>query len=74
LAYFALERGLDPVTNPDAGAVLQKVGSTLKRVFKFTSTSKDVAETGDWALSFFKYAATVGSSGSSGFIAGLLTG
>ena len=72
LAYLALERGLDPNANPDAGAVLKKVGAVLKKVFKYASAGKDVSETGDWLLTCYRFA-LVAASGSSGYIAGLLT-
>lgn len=74
MAYFALERGLDPISNPDAGAMLQKIGAALKKVYRFATGTKEATETADWALSFFHVAMKVGATGSGGFIAGYLTG
>ena len=74
MAYFALERGLDPISNPDAGAMLQKIGVALKKVYGFATGTKEATETADWALSFFHVAMKVGATGGGGFIAGYLTG
>lgn len=73
MAYFALERGINPADNPDASAVLQKVGAVLKKLYGMTHAAKDTAETADWALSFARAAMKIGSTGST-FIAGYLTG
>lgn len=74
MAYFALERGLDPVSNPDAGAMLHKIGKALKKVYGFATRTKEATDTADWALSFFQVAMRAGSTGGGGFIAGYLTG
>jgi hypothetical protein len=71
-AYFALERGLDPITNPDAGAVLMKTAGVLQRVFSFASKSKKAADTADWVIDCYKYASAVAPP-AVGYIAGLLT-
>lgn len=50
-AYMLLERQEPtPQDNPDAEAVLAKVGAVIKAVYAKIETVKKVAETGDWLL------------------------
>jgi hypothetical protein len=50
-AYVLLERqGSTPQDNPDAEAVLAKVGAVIKAVYAKIEIVKKVAETGDWLL------------------------
>ena len=50
-AYMLLERqGSTPQNNPDAEAVLIKVGAVIKAVYAKIETAKKVVETGDWLL------------------------
>ncbi|HBY43108.1 MAG TPA: hypothetical protein DEH03_05380 [Brevundimonas sp.] len=50
-AYMLLERsGVDPTQNPEAAAMLQKVGAVIKTLYEKVSAAKSVAETGDWLV------------------------
>lgn len=71
-AYMALERGLDPVANPDAGAVLKKTAGFLQSVFGYAEKGKKVADTADWIVDCYRYVSLVAPA-ASGYIAGLLT-
>lgn len=63
-AYMLLERsGADPATNPDAAAVLQKVGGLVKDVYKKVSAAKEVSETGDWLLKAYGVGSLVYQAG-----------
>lgn len=71
-AYMLLERsGADPQVNPDAAAVLQKVGLVIKSVYAKVSAAKGVAETGDWLLKAYGAGSLVYQTGKP-LIAGLL--
>jgi hypothetical protein len=72
LAYYALEKGLDPVANPDAGAVLKKLEAVFKKVLSYTTTTKDAADKAGWLLSCYKYVVSAAPTGGA-YIAGLLT-
>lgn len=53
-AYMLLERqGSTPQDNPDAEAVLAKVGAVIKAVYAKIETVKKAAETGDWLLKVY---------------------
>ncbi|MES3048097.1 hypothetical protein [Sphingomonas faeni] len=49
-AYVMLERGLDVEKNPDADAVLRKVGGLVQAVYSRLQTAKGAVETGDLML------------------------
>lgn len=50
-AYMMLERqGIDPAVNPDAAAMLNKVGTVIKFVYGKLEKGKAIYETGDWLL------------------------
>lgn len=71
-AYMLLERsGIDRQSNPDAAAVLQKVGSVVQRIYGKVAATKDVAETGDWLLRAYGAGSLMYQSGQAA-VAGLL--
>ncbi len=72
LAYLALERGLNPRANPDAGAALKKIKPLLQKVFRFAGASKEAAETGDWIIGVYR-AAVIAAPTTGAYIAGLLS-
>lgn len=48
-AYMLLERGgVDPNSNPDAAAVLQKVGAVIKSVYGKVQTAQSMTKSADW--------------------------
>lgn len=50
-AYMMLERGgVDPKQNPEAAAMLHKVGAVIRTLYEKVSAAKSVAETGDWLV------------------------
>ena len=70
--YLLLERGLDPISNPQAGAALKMIGDFLKKVAVRTESAKGTVETGQWLFDVVKV--TWGVAAPAGaFIAGLLT-
>ncbi|MNQ92765.1 hypothetical protein D3C85_1081990 [compost metagenome] len=72
-AYMLLEReGIDPQDNPNAAAVLKKVGSVIQSVYERVATAKGVVETGDWLLKAYGAGSLVYQTGRP-LIAGLLT-
>jgi len=56
-AYMALERGLDPTTDPIADAALKKAGAFVKGFYDKTQVFKGVVETGDFLLRAYGAAA-----------------
>lgn len=59
-AYMLLERqDLDANVNPDAAAVLSKVGAVIKAVYAKLEKTKAVYETGDWLLKAYGAATLV---------------
>lgn len=72
-AYMLLERkGIDPQDNPNAAAILKKVGGVIKSVYQKVAAAKDVAETGDWLLRVYGAGSLVYQTGRP-LIAGLLS-
>lgn len=72
-AYMLLERqGSTPQDNPDAEAVLAKVGAVIKAVYAKIQTAKTAVETGDWLLK--AYGATALAQHALPMIKGLLPG
>ena len=53
-AYLALERGIQPTQQPDAQAVLMKVGAALKFVFQKVGVVKDTTEKAGWLIEGYK--------------------
>ena len=50
-AYMILERsGASAQANPDAAAVLQKVGLLVKGIYEKVAAGKGIVETGDWLI------------------------
>jgi hypothetical protein len=71
-AYMFLQRGeLSPASAPDAEAMLQHVGATLKSVYAKVGTVKKAAETVNWLLGAYG-AGTLVYNEARPFIAGLL--
>lgn len=71
-AYLALERGLDPIANPDAGAVLKKTAGLLQKVFAYAEKGKKAADSADWIVDCYRYVSLVAPA-AGGYVAGLLT-
>jgi len=71
-AHLMLERGLDPISNPQAGAALTMISDILKKVADVTSRAKGSAETGEWIVSVAKIAWGVGVPAAT-YVAGLLS-
>jgi len=71
-AYMALERGLDPIRNPDAKATLRMVRVVIQKAFSYGTKAKDATETGGWLLECYRAAVTYGPAAAS-FVAGYLT-
>lgn len=68
-AYMALERGLDPTSDPVADAALKKTSAFVKGFYDKTQAFKGLVETGDFLLRAYGAAALATTSGG---LAGLL--
>lgn len=72
-AYMLLERNdIVAQDNPNAAAVLKKVGSAIQSVYQRVATTKDMVETGDWLLKAYGAGSLIYQTGRP-LIAGLLT-
>jgi hypothetical protein len=59
-AYLLLERaGIDPKVDPNAEAILRKVGALLKTVWSKVQTAKTATETADWLLRAYGAASAI---------------
>lgn len=70
-AYLLLERGgIDASANPDAAAILQKVGGLIKSLYNKVGAAKEVQEKGEWLVKMYGLGSLMYQSGKP--IAGLL--
>ncbi|AHE52826.1 hypothetical protein NX02_05435 [Sphingomonas sanxanigenens DSM 19645 = NX02] len=71
-AYLVLEKVTPTLSNPDAEAVLMKIGGFFKRMDGIVSGAKDIHEKADWVLqvSTWAFRGLVGTGGAA--LAGLL--
>lgn len=72
-AYLLLERaGIDPKVDPNAQAILKRVGGLIRKTWSKVEGVKTVAETGDWLLRAYGAASAIYHG--SPVVVGLLSG